>query len=192
MILATTDGAHTWQEQYPSSTPHPLIALSFPTPTLGYGLGRVGDAQSILRTTDGGRRWEQVGTLPVTYAYPRTGSLSFVNARLGWAILGGDALDTTTDGGRTWRRIPVARLSPAHVLQGVTAVAFADARHGCLATRDLPRPIGARTTGERSGTLSPWRPALPRVRHLWQATRLEALSPLCPSTGPPPSIPSRA
>jgi len=142
VILTTTDGGHTWTEQYPSASPQPSRALSFPTPALGYGLGIVGDARAVLRTTDGGRRWQRVGTLPVSRPgrdMPLTDSLSFGGARWGWAVGGDHMLYMTADGGGAWRQLTPVRLrSPSNPQGWVSAVVFADERHGCVATLDRP------------------------------------------------------
>jgi len=142
VLLATADGGHTWREQYPSALPRPSLALSFPTPALGYGLGTVGDARAVLRTTDGGRRWLRVGTLPVSRPgrdVPVTASLSFGSVRRGWAVGGDHTLDTTADGGGAWRQLTLVQLrSPSNPQGWVGAVAFTDERHGCVASLDWP------------------------------------------------------
>ncbi len=160
VILATADGGHTWTEQYPSASPRPSLALSFATPALGYGLGRLGDARAVLRTTDGGWRWQRVGTLPVSrpdprFQFPLTASLSFGSARRGWAVGGDHMLYTTSDSGRTWHLLLVQRRSPSNPQGWVSAVAFADERHGCVVALDWPATYWGT---DDAGTH--WRPVL--------------------------------
>lgn len=126
-LLATDDGGRTWRRAYPSTALWPAFDIAFVSPTVGFGLGVVGDGRVVLRTRDGGSTWGSIGRLPADpISADRDPILSFVDADHGWvAIVGG--LLTTRDGGHTWLRVPNA--PPG-------GVAFADALHGCAGSFD--------------------------------------------------------
>ena len=62
-LLATTDGGRTWHRAYPFSTPWPALDVALVSPSVGFGLGVIGDGRAILRTDDGGRTWQAIGRL---------------------------------------------------------------------------------------------------------------------------------
>ena len=79
-LLATDDGGHTWHRAYPSSALRPALDIAFVSPTVGFGLGVVGDARVVLRTDDGGANWHSIGRLPADPIQPdRDPILSFVD-----------------------------------------------------------------------------------------------------------------
>lgn len=121
-LLATDDGGRSWHRAYPSAALRPALDIAFISPTVGFGLGVVGDARAVLRTDDGGATWRSIGRLPADPVVPdREPILSFVDADHGWAAVG-DGLLATSDGGLTWHDVPGA--PPG-------GVAFADRLHGC-------------------------------------------------------------
>jgi photosystem II stability/assembly factor-like uncharacterized protein len=122
-LLVTSDGGTSWHQVFPVQ-PSPTTAVSFLTPTLGYGLGTGGDPNLVLRTQNGGKTWAPVGTLPVTGGYSETpGALQFLNARSGFALNAQGQLLATQNGGKTWTIRP----------EKGTALAFFG-RTGCLLT----------------------------------------------------------
>jgi photosystem II stability/assembly factor-like uncharacterized protein len=124
-LLATDDGGRTWHGAYPSVAARPVLDISFVSPTVGFGLGVIGDGRAVLRTDDGGATWRPIGRLPFDPAQPdRDPILSFVDADHGWAA-SVNGLLATIDGGRTWHVVPPAPLG---------GVAFADSTHGCAGT----------------------------------------------------------
>jgi photosystem II stability/assembly factor-like uncharacterized protein len=128
-LLATTDGGRTWHRAYPFSAPWPALDIALVSPSVGFGLGVIGDGRAILRTDDGGRTWQAIGRLPVDPgARDRDPILSFVDPEHGWVATATGVL-VTTDGGHTWRSVPGA--PPG-------GVAFADAEHGCAGSFDTP------------------------------------------------------
>ena len=128
-LLTSEDGGRTWQRAYPSAALRPALDIAFATPTIGFGLGVVGDSRTVLRTDDGGADWRAVGRLAADALTPdRDPVLSFVDADHGWAATT-DGLLATTDGGRTWRSVPNAPNG---------GVAFADLRYGCAGTFQTP------------------------------------------------------
>jgi photosystem II stability/assembly factor-like uncharacterized protein len=82
----------------PSSPPASEVSITFIQmidAKTGWATGRVEDTDRILRTTDGGLTWREVGP-------PECGArrLTPVDARLAWT--GGDHMCLTADGGETW------------------------------------------------------------------------------------------
>ncbi len=93
-------------------------------------VGRAGQPQRLLGTTDGGRTWTLLARTRDFAAVPE-----FLNDRIGYAISAGggasgvmaaSALVGTTDGGRTWQDIATDGYAPSDV-------DFLDLRHGYLA-----------------------------------------------------------
>ena len=130
LIVGTTNGGQTWQEQYRGDAQAGQI--QFAGTKDGWALGAAGTAcpnstcpSALLRTTDGGARWSAIFTTTL-----RNPSIAFTSPTAGWLV--GDAcptspvdpvacvghLLTTTDGGQTWRdaTLPIkgASLALAH------------------------------------------------------------------------------
>jgi photosystem II stability/assembly factor-like uncharacterized protein/DNA-binding CsgD family transcriptional regulator len=108
VILATSDGGKTWQEQY-SSTIGAVIDLSFSGPTAGLaiaaGIGE-GALSTILRTDDG-QTWQPISNL----AWP-VERLQFISSQSVWAFRRAAkdwpaALLSSEDAGLTWTATPV-------------------------------------------------------------------------------------
>lgn len=106
-LLHTADGGAHWAEVYPMVRPHPVGGLSFLNANVGYGLGVVGDANVVVKTTDGGQSWGPVGSLPVkTTGQQVMGDMVpiyFVSESRGYALGSDGNVYETRDGGRTWR-----------------------------------------------------------------------------------------
>ncbi|HEY2911333.1 MAG TPA: YCF48-related protein, partial [Gemmataceae bacterium] len=126
-------GAH-WERQK-SHTRASLRGVHFQNPFTGWVVGRIetsGGGPSLgimLKTTDGGLKWEEVGfnVLPGLHA------VRFLNDRNGFVC--GDGSDafpsgmfSTSDGGRTWKPVPGPRVP------GWRGIDFnRDGMHGILA-----------------------------------------------------------
>lgn len=136
-IITTSDGGRTWRHQQATATdpntgqPGPVSAnlygLKFVSATRGIA---VGDAQTILVTTNGGSTWTQV------FGGSAAGALydvCFVNANSGWAVGAYSAVLHTTDGGMTWtaQTIPSSqRPSTLNQYNILNAVQFLDNNTG--------------------------------------------------------------
>lgn len=125
-ILATDDGGRAWSTVFRAPAAGPTSGISFPTAKVGFGLGTTTDPAAVLKTTDGGVTWRQVGHIP---APARRGfgeaGIAFTSPSDGWAVSGDGRLWRSTDDGRSWR--PVSTVG-GHL----TAIAFTDATHGCV------------------------------------------------------------
>jgi photosystem II stability/assembly factor-like uncharacterized protein len=121
LILHTSDGGHTWQQQS-SGTGDDIRSIFFSDSVRGWA---VGWNKRILATTDGGEHWT------MQFYEPRFGGtledIAFADAGNGWAV-GHFPVVHTTDGGRNWSYTNT--LDPASCdLQGIS---FADATHGWI------------------------------------------------------------
>jgi photosystem II stability/assembly factor-like uncharacterized protein len=87
--------AATWVKQAPLPTPYDLAGVDMISETEGWA---VGEAGTILHTTDGGVTWtEQAsGTVEALHA------VKFLDASHGWAV--GTVMLWTDDGGSSWRQ----------------------------------------------------------------------------------------
>ncbi len=129
ILLGTTDGGATWDTLLQYSPKTPAVAVRFTSPERGYGIGLPNDPTAVVRTTDGGRTWRKVGTLPAgtqvvgggydMLAAPRPGVLLFATQV---------SLLQSTDGGADW----TPTLLPS-VGYGVSSVDFSAGETGCVA-----------------------------------------------------------
>jgi len=136
-ILETTDGGQIWTTVAEASlggqSSSGLTTSGYPTGLSflpdGHGWMWADRAVGIEATTDGGRSWHVVGTVP-NGASTSIGSVAFVSDTTGFALLtNGDEQGTqligTLDGGRTWRVVSswssVASPSGTVIAQGTDA-----------------------------------------------------------------------
>lgn len=118
------NGGRTWERQK-TGTRASLRGLHFVTPYLGWAVGRIdgpgGTAAGVLlRTTDGGLKWEEVGT----NVLPGLHAVRFLDAKRGFVFgEGTDAFPTgafaTADGGEQWDAVPGPRLPGTRAIEVV-------------------------------------------------------------------------
>ena len=102
-ILKTTNGGGSWSVISDNLNPW-LNAVHFGSPTTGYA---VGDAGSVLKSTDAGNNWNEL-TLTGGIASRQYNDVFFFDANVGVAVggwLSNDSISTiikTTDGGANW------------------------------------------------------------------------------------------
>jgi photosystem II stability/assembly factor-like uncharacterized protein len=116
-IVRSTDGGVNWQLQdsRPSVYYHDVEVLDAQT-VLALGEVPLGP-RIILRTSDGGQSWSDVGPSQAVFR-----DADFINASIGWAV--GGLIYKSTDGGQSWVQQGAA---PPDLLY---AVSFADALNG--------------------------------------------------------------
>lgn len=99
-IHATNDGGQSWAPLYPRLRPSFPLPSQMLSPTIWITMGRLNEGGAILRSNDQGQTWEQIGSLG-----SGNGSLSFIDARTGWALDRNGHVSATTDGGLTWQAL---------------------------------------------------------------------------------------
>lgn len=113
-ILRTTNGGESWTEVHSNNMgiqPPVLNEVDFPTPNVGYAVGRNG---RVLKTTNSGETWSaQPGILVFSEIY----SVDFINEQVGCITTSANTVQRTTDGGLTWNVV--------HVAQDVHSISFA-------------------------------------------------------------------
>lgn len=126
----TTDGGHTWKQEFPSL--FPKQQLQFLNEKEGYGLGDQSDPMALLHTTDGGITWKKVGSLVSAMPTNRTGTpslkyISFSDSNNGWAVYSVRTpkqtlwyLLCTKDGGQHWS--PISGKAPKQLDQEDTSL----------------------------------------------------------------------
>lgn len=120
-------------------------------PRLGYGVGAAGNPLSVVRTTDGGRRWETIGRLPSgTIGYGAYDDLAVARREVLFYAAAGGLLESE-DGGERWSRLRLGGHS-----YGITGIDFTGPQTGCAAVEG---PSGfvdyATLNGGRSWQMSP-------------------------------------
>jgi photosystem II stability/assembly factor-like uncharacterized protein len=101
IVLLTQDGGGAgggnWFTFVSGTTAH-LNDVCFPSRSRGYA---VGEAGTIMRTTDGGRTWQQLGDAPFMDLY----GVHFLNDDVGWAVGQFGYALKTTNGGQSWEQL---------------------------------------------------------------------------------------
>ncbi|HEY3788641.1 MAG TPA: YCF48-related protein, partial [Urbifossiella sp.] len=117
-IWHSLDGGKFWERQK-SGTRASLRGLHFQTPYngIGWAVGRLESAGSgpsigvMLKTTDGGLKWEEIGT----NVLPGLHCVRFINEKNGFVCGDGSeafpsGMFSTADGGRIWKPVPGPRV----------------------------------------------------------------------------------
>ena len=147
LIVHTIDGGRTWERQ-PTGSRASLTGLAFPSPYVGYAVGRAelptgGSSGTVLRTDDAGVTWHECnGT-----GLPGLNCVQFFDETRGFAA--GDSTASypasvyfTNDAGRTWHPVPGLRVG------SVNAMTCPDATTGIFASDRGPLML-------RNGRLDP-------------------------------------
>lgn len=95
-VLVSTSGGASWTIVSLNISRN-LRALSFLTPSTGYGVGGGPDTKP-WKTTNGGLNWIELTSAPDTTKY----DVSFSNTNTGWAVGFNSFIIKTTNGGTTW------------------------------------------------------------------------------------------
>jgi len=119
IVFHSTDGGKTWKQQTARRQLYAVKALSQSTVV---AVGGDTDGPVLVRSTDGGATWTENDTVPAGVLY----GLTFVNAKVGWAVGQFGVVIKTTDGGVTWKQQD-SGLSSDFALSGIS---FTDANNG--------------------------------------------------------------
>lgn len=107
-LFRSVNGGKTWQ-QHPSLDDF-FQAVCFPTPSIGYAVGWHG---TILKTTNGGQKWEKLRNGDALTVKDRVmRAVAFVDAQKGFIVGDEGLLLSTFDGGETWKK---ASDTPQHI-----------------------------------------------------------------------------
>jgi photosystem II stability/assembly factor-like uncharacterized protein len=122
-LLTSIAGAAELQAVAASSSPIAAQATMLGSTWAGPRAVAVGDHGVVLLSDDRGTRWRQARSVPVSFTLT---SVSFIDARNGWAVGHGGSILATTDGGENWQlqRTSLQEDRP------LFAVHFFDAHHG--------------------------------------------------------------
>lgn len=128
-VLTTRDGGLSWDTIAAGITEY-LFRIDFIDTAFGWAVGGIGDSAIILKTTDRGRNWTNLTTLP-TFLY----GLYAYNSQKCWAvgldINNNGVILHTSDGGNSW----TTQLTlPEYMLAGVS---FADSLKGWVVGGNL-------------------------------------------------------
>ena len=105
--LAIQSAKGVWRQSFPALAP--VGTIDFVNASDGFGAGDALDPGAILRTTDGGRTWREISSIPNL----GVNALDFPTVKVGYLYAA--SVDSegrvaeilrTTDGGRTWSRTP--------------------------------------------------------------------------------------
>lgn len=119
-IVASDDGGQSWHSQF-SGSEQWLSTIQFAADNR-HGWALIGNSPIILRSEDGGQRWQPTQTIGTA---PYLGNIYFAaDARHGWAV-GLTTIIASNDGGNSWQ--PQANSSKAFLSNIYFA---ADTRHG--------------------------------------------------------------
>jgi photosystem II stability/assembly factor-like uncharacterized protein len=145
-IYATTDGGATWLRQFQNAVPEAFYdCFAFWTPDAGLAMSDgVNGHFPVIRTADGGRRWEPVEPGPVATtgegAFAASGTcVATWGDSTAWIATGagerGHVLRTHDRGATWWRATtPIVHGSPT---RGHTSIAFRSARVGLAVGGDI-------------------------------------------------------
>src|SRR5690242_11751933 len=119
-------------------------AIHFPTPQVGYAVGKGSSAYiALLRTRDGGATW----TVTAVPADDKAERVFFTSEQTGFVRVGNGKLYRTDDGGDTWRALPAT--APREILFADPEVGWSMSYRSMLfttnggrswSTREIPFP----------------------------------------------------
>jgi photosystem II stability/assembly factor-like uncharacterized protein len=165
-IVRTTNGGSTWSTVY--WTAGSLMAVDFPTATIGYVVGISGQR---IKTTDGGITWAPL-TNPLRINW---WDVDFINADTGWIVGENASIYRTNDGGLTWD----AQYAGTGYLYGVdfvnSALGYATGENGMILKtttggnlQNLP-PTNFSRLLPADSSVDPFSPP-PYVRFIWSSS----------------------
>lgn len=155
-IIKTTDWGNTWSivRQSPHAKYQKLSFVSYlltkqvlENESVGLAFVKGTNADTLLRTIDGGLTWESVSFSFPAYDSTVAYSLQMVNQYTGYLLT--DSLYKTTDGGNTWLRISNYCVPPAYPLATMTGnlIGFFNPNVGVIFNNALDDTWEKTTTG---------------------------------------------
>lgn len=121
VLYRSTDGGTRWSQvsTLPGATTAApacgpaTVSVSFPSLQVGWATAVRAARTVVYRTTDGGRRWEKIGSSwPVPPDTDVSPVIQGIDATHAWLLPAGSArVYATVNGGTTWRRIDTAAIA---------------------------------------------------------------------------------
>ena len=110
LLGSTLFGQTSWYE-IPTGTDKKLNAIDFPSNNIGY---IVGEDTTILKTTDGGQTWTQLGLngIIVTGLNAHFTDIEFIDENTGFLVSGYSGVYKTVDGAQTWTQVQYSMCFP--------------------------------------------------------------------------------
>lgn len=103
LVIKTTDGGSTWQEQKPV-TGNPLNSVYFINELIGFAAGGY---STIIKTDDGGKTWNTVPAIRNVDPYDAYFSIKFLDSKIGTITNINGQTIRTLDGGNSWTATPI-------------------------------------------------------------------------------------
>ena len=97
MILHTTDGGDTWEQQCMNSS-RGFLSIYFTDPYNGWAVGRGPDDGIVLHTSNGGESWQVQLSGTIGYLY----DVYFMDSNTGWIVGNDSTIGKTVNGGMNW------------------------------------------------------------------------------------------
>jgi photosystem II stability/assembly factor-like uncharacterized protein len=144
-IIKTTNGGGQWEVIDMTPWADSLIDIYFENENTGWVVGGKTDADCegsgydqlrpvVLKTTDGGKTWENRAAGVQGFKCGEWGwKIQFINARVGFVTLenfNAAAILKTTDGGESWVRLPIIDTSDKRINNDLEGVGFLNESEG--------------------------------------------------------------
>ncbi len=115
LLLGSSLFAQTTWYEIPTGVSAELSAIDFPTSSVGY---IVGYDSTILKTTDGGQTWSQLGLngIVISSGDDDFTDVHFVDENTGFIVSGYTGVWKTVDGAQSWSNVSAAMCFPYTVL----------------------------------------------------------------------------
>jgi len=115
LVLGSSLFAQTTWYEIPTGVSNKLNAINFPTSSVGF---IVGANATILKTTDGGQTWNQLGLngISISGGDDNFTDVHFIDENVGFLVSGYSGVWKTVDGAQSWSNVSTAMCFPYTVL----------------------------------------------------------------------------